>query len=267
MSLKKIGTLKEGRVNTVCVCTDNESDEWHTLWEVKKHKTARMLMDMHGASPFAECGMDGERLCILLAYEEPRPLGRFYQGSLYTWEERRRIYENIVQACVNADVPYPLLYLLLGERCINIRQDGSMYFTYYILLDDLDTDKAEKDCAGLAAGLLAELMELHGRKEERSCLALIRKKRKRNAYNSFTELAHDIKLIDGRKRMSLIWGRIPYPEQSTKDKLFRILLLLTAVFLAAAAILVVSQLMFGDIPLLRAFSAAVGKIGTESLLK
>ena len=92
MSLKKIGTLKEGRVNTVCVCTDNESDEWHTLWEVKRHKTARMLMDMHGASPFAECGMDGERLCILLAYEEPRPLGRFYQGSLYTWEERRRIH-------------------------------------------------------------------------------------------------------------------------------------------------------------------------------
>ena len=110
-------------------------------------------------------------------------------------------------------------------------------------------------------------MELHGRKEERSCLALIRKKRKRNAYNSFTELAHDIKFIDGRKRLSLIWGRIPYPEQSTKDKLFRILLLLTAVSLAAAVILVASQLMFGDIPLLRAFSAAVGKIGTESLLK
>lgn len=267
MSLKKIGTLKEGRVNTVCVCADTDSDEWHTLWEIKKHKTARLLMEMQGVSPFAECRMDGERLCVLLSYEEPRPLGKFYQGGLYTWEERRRIYGNIVEACVNAAVPYPLLYLLLKERCINIRQDDSMYFTYYILLDNLDTDKAEKDCAGLAAGLLAELMELHGKKEERSCLALIRKKLRRNAYNSFTELVHDIKFIDGRKRLSLIWGRIPYPEQSTKDKLFRILLIITAVLVAAAVLLVASQLMFGDIPLLRAFSSAVRKIGTESLLR
>lgn len=267
MSLRKIAAVREGRVNAVSVCTDLADDEWHTLWEVKKHSCARKLMEMQGAAPFGDFHMDGERLSVILAYEEPRPLERFYQGSIYTWEERRRVYDNLTAACADAGMPYPLLYLLLKDRCINIRRDDTIYFTYYILLDELKPDRTEQDCVRLAAGILAELMELYGKKEERSCLALIRKKQKRNAYHSFAELAHDLKFIDGRKRLSLIWGRIPYPEQSTKDKLFRILLTVTVLLAAAAVLLLLSQLIFGDIPLFRAFTSAVRRIGTESLLK
>lgn len=267
MSLKIIAAVKEGPVNTVSVCADAADENWYTLWEVKKHGCARLLMDMQKETPFAQCRMEGEKLLALLPYEEPRPLGRFYESSIYTWEERRHIYTNIVSACADIDVPYPILYLLLKERCINIRQDGGIYFTYYVLLDDLREDRTQKDCVCLAAEILAELMEASKKKEERSCLALIQKKRGRRVYNSFAELAHDLRFIDGKKRRSLIWGKIPYPEQSTKDKLFRILLTVTVVLFITAVILFASQLIFGDIPLLRAFTSAVRKIGTESLLK
>lgn len=267
MSYKNIGTITEGKVNVVSVCIDTSDDAWHTLWEIKKHGCARKLMDLQGESPFAQCFMEGERLCVVLDYEEPRPLGRFYQGSVYSWEERRKVYKNIIAACMDASVPYPLLYLLLKERCINIRRDSSIYFTYYVLLDDMNPDRTEKDCVRLAAGILAEMMELQGRKEERACLALLKKKLKRNAYHSYTELIHDINFIDGRKRLSIIWGRIPYPEQSVKDKLFRILLVITVMLLISAVVLFVSQLIFGDIPVLRAFTSTVRKIGTESLMK
>lgn len=267
MNLKKIGKVREGKTNIVSVCEGTAEDERYTLWEVKKHSCAKMLVDMQRETSFAECFIEGEVMCVLLDYEEPRPLARFYQGSAAACKERKQIYKNIIAACTNSGLPYPVLYLLLREKCLNIRRDGSIFFSYYILLDDLDPAKGEKDCVRLCAGILAELMELHGKKEERSCLALMQKKMKRNAYSKFTELHHDIGFIDGRKGTSLLWGRIPYPEQSTKDKIFRILLVLAVILALLAVVLFVSQIIFGELPALRMFSGALQRIGTESLLK
>lgn len=267
MNLKKIGAVREGKTNIVSVCEGTAEDEWYTLWKIKKHSCARMLMNMQEKASFAECFMEGEHMCVLLPYEEPRPLGRFYQGNTDDYTERKQVYKNIVTACIDSELPYPVLYLLLKEKCLNIRRDGSIFFTYYVLLDDLSSDKGERDCARLCAGILTELMELYGKKEERSCLALMQKRIKRNAYSKFTELLNDIEFIDGRKRISLLWGRIPYPEQSTKDKIFRILLVVTVMLALLAVVLFASQIIFGDIPALRMFTGALRKIGTESLLK
>ena len=47
--------------------------------------------------------------------------------------------------------------------------------------------------------------------------------------------------------------------------LFRILLLLCIVLLLCAAVMVISQIIFGDIPLLRLFQHCFDVIGTENL--
>ena len=164
-------------------------------------------------------------------------------------------------------MPYPILYLLLMEKCLNVRRDGSIFFTYYLSLDELNPDLEERDCVRLCAQCLSRLMEKPGKKEERSCLALIQMKLKRNAYYQFTDIHHDLKLIDGKRRKSLIWGQIPYPEQSARDKAFRILLVFTKVLAILAVALFVSQLAFGEIPVFRVFSQIFEKIGTESLLQ
>lgn len=267
MNLRNIGSVKEGAVNDVRVCEIEETQEWVTLWDVKKHSLIRVLIDLLEKNQFATAYMDGERLNILMPYEEPRPFFRFRRDEGASWEERRRGYENITSACENCRLPYPILYLLLIDECLNIRQDGSIFFTYYISLDDLDPDREEQDCVRLCARILAELMKKQGRKEERACLALIQRKLKRNVYYHFTDIAHDLKFIDGKRHKSLIWGRIPYPEQSAKDKAFRILAIVTAVLAILAIVLFVSQIAFGEIPMGRFFSQVFEKIGTESLLQ
>ena len=53
--------------------------------------------------------------------------------------------------------------------------------------------------------------------------------------------------------------------QNNRDRLFRLLMVLCILLAIAAVVILVSQLIFGDVPLLRLFRHTFDVIGTENL--
>lgn len=259
MNLKKVGCIKVNGGTRISVCIEETTGVWYTLWEIEEHAAARIVMELQLAEAFAQCYLDGESLCMAFPYEEPRPLERFYHGSMYGYEERRQIYQNIVAACAAAGLPYPILYLLLRKNCLNIRKDNSIFFTYYIYPNEISPEQQEEQCVRICAEQLAVMME-QGGKEEGAGISLLRKKLRRNAYHSFPQLYQDLRLADSRKN-GLLKKMRPNLKQDTKDRVFRILLAATIVIAVLAAMLFVSQAISGDVPILRVFTDSFKHIG------
>lgn len=251
MELRELGVLREDMFSTVRVC-EGEDGERYTVWDMKQQEAARKLMQMEGGFFYSRCVQKGEHMWILFPYEEPRPLFRFYKGALENWEERKRIYENLIKACREQKLPFPVLYLLLAEKSLNLKADGSVSFCYNVSLKRLDGERREDDCVQACVSLILELMQ-QGGKEEKACYALLHKKRRRNIYRKFDEVIEDLNLIDGRKRLRP-FVRMKRPEQTAVDRIFRRIFVLAAVLAVAALVLFVSQVLFGDLPLFRIFS-------------
>lgn len=251
MELRELGTLREEIFCTIHVCEDENEDQY-TVWEITKQKLAKRLMCIGELEPRCRCIKAGEQTRILFPYEEPRPLLRFYKGALCDWRERKRVYENLIEICKNQNLPYPILYLLLKNRCLNIKNDGSISFHYNVSLYGLSWEKEESDCVLACAGLLLELMR-QGDTEEKACYARIRKKYKKMIYQQFEELAEDLKLLDGKRRF-LPFVSLQKPTQRRIDKGFRVIFILVVILFAAAAALFIFQTIFGEIPFLRMFT-------------
>lgn len=206
MELKELAIIREDMYGAVHICEDEQGVRY-TVWEMKRKEAEAFF--------YSNCIQNGERMRLLFPYEEPRPLFRFYKGKICTWQERKRLYENVVKACSRQQLPYPILYLLLTEKCLNLRKDGSVSLHYNVSLEGLDAGKDKKSCVQACAGLLLELMG-QGDKEEKVCYALMQKKKRRNTYQDFEGLLEDLRLLDGRRRLRP-FVRLPKPKQSTGE--------------------------------------------------
>lgn len=251
MELRELGILREEVFCTVYICED-ENENRYTVWKITKQRLAKKLMCIGEMEPRCRCIQVGEQTRILFPYEEPRPLFRFYKGVLCDWKERKRTYENLVEACKKQKLPYPVLYLLLKERCLNLKSDGSISFHYNVSLYGLDWEKKESDCVLACAALILELMQ-QGDAEEKACYARIRKKHKKMVYTQFEELIEDLKLLDGKRRLRP-FVRFPKPEQRLIDKVFRVIFTLVVILFIVAAALFIFQAVFGEVPFLRMFT-------------
>ena len=69
------------------------------------------------------------------------------------------------------------------------------------------------------------------------------------------------------ERKESLKGRLKGFWLRNRDRIFRLLLVLSAVAVVVALIMLISQIIFGDIPLLRLFERAFEQIGTESLIQ
>ena len=96
---------------------------------------------------------------------------------------------------------------------------------------------------------------------------LLRKKAKRDAYNAFPELYRDIRITALPEEKTGLRQRLRGAWQRNRDVLFRVLLRVCAVVAVLALVILISQLIFGDFPLLRLFQNTFETIGTEDLTK
>lgn len=279
MELEVVSRVFRGSVNDVDVCRDrlSASGTLYTLLAIHDRACARVMMSVLESNT-----RTGEELCLLrfaqnetllllFPYREERKLSMFAQGQMVTPANRERIAINLVMECLSVALPWPLLYLALEQGCVQISKDNTVYLTMLLDLSELKAERTERDCVYSCARLLLELLEGPAAQKRRrwskplKSLKLIRKKTLNHVYTCFPELYQDIRVtaLPPARRSLLERGRIFWREN--QDRLFRVLLILCVLLAVAAAIVLVSQMIFGDVPLLRLFRHTFDVIGTENL--
>ena len=277
MALNPIAEIFRGPVNDVLICRDANAPASmrYLLWIIHDRACVKRLLPVfesgEGSSLTGEPAYllrftQNDLLCYVFPYREERRLAAFAPGQMTNAVIRERICVNLVIECLSSPLPYPLLYLLLHQECIHLEKDNSVFFLPTLDLSELDPEKGEEDCVAMCAQILLGLLEGGGRRRRQlKSYELIRKKLAKRAYSGFPELYHDIKVtaipehkLGWKARLKGFWIR-------NKDRIFKILLVLCIIMVILALIFALSQLILGDIPLLRLFERAFEVIGTETL--
>lgn len=270
MILEVVATLFSGSSNDILVCKDRRSPVGarYTLLVIRDKslvKTFISITEGKGKSSFfLKSFARNDELIYCFQYQEERRFSAFARGQMTNPAKGGEICARLVMECASSTFPSPLLYLILTQDKVHITRDNRIYFTPDFDLSQLDPEKTEADCTIRCAEIILELLEGNGAKKSGSC-ELIRKKCRSNSYTSFPELYRDIRLtampgekLSIKQRLKALWQR-------KKDSLFNFLLVLCTIAVIAAFIMLISQIIFGDIPLLRLFENCFDYIGTEQL--
>lgn len=270
MVLETVATQFSGKANDVLVCRDRNSPigAQYTLIVIRDRDCIKKLLPVLEAqeakSPFLFNFAQNDELIYGFPFQPERRFSAFARGQMLTPVLGETICTNLVMECISSTLPPPLLYLALTQNNVNITKDNYIFFTPVFDLSELDPEITETECTICCAKLILELLEGGTKKKLKSC-ELIRKKCQSNSYSAFPELYRDIKLtaMPGKKpgiktRLKGFWLR-------SKDNLFRLLLVVCIVAVVIALIMLISQIIFGDIPLLRLFKNCFEFIGTERL--
>ena len=277
MKLAVISEKHHGAINDVLVLQDLNSPLGTryialVLKDSECRKKALRILSGAGLGtghrPFVKQFFHNEDMITLFPYREERRLFSFGPGqmdSIYSLEE---VAHNLVVECMSSPIPYPFLYLVLQEKNVHITRDNSIYFVMGMDLTELDEKKSEAHCVNICAQLLLELLEKSGNTRTKSAsYELIRKKLQRRAYSSFPELYYDIRLTASDKKKASLGQRLKRFWIKQRDRLFHILLAVCVIAVVIAAVMLVTQIFFGDVPLLRLFKTGFSLIGTEDLIR
>lgn len=279
MELEVVSDLFHGSVNDVAVCRNRLSPAGalYTLLIVHDRDCARTMLQVmengerSGESPCITCLTRNEQMIFVFPYREERKFSAFARGQAANPGAAEAIGINLVMACLSSGLPWPLLYLALEQDCVQISRENSVYFTLNLDLKDLDPNQNERRCVSGCANLLLELLDTTGgrkrgrRSKQLKSHELIRKKSAKNAYGGFPELYQDIKLAALPTEKTSLKGRIRGAWRRSRDRLFRVLLVVCVLLVAVALAMLVTQLIFGEIPWLRLFRHTFDVIGTENL--
>ena len=278
MELEVISQVFHGSVNDVAVCRDrlSASGTLYTLLAVHDRECARKLLTVmedgqrSGESACLLQFSQNETMLFLFPYREERKFSAFAAGQMTSPEAGEAICINLVMECLSTSLPWPLLYLVLEQDCVQITKDNTVYFTLILDLKDLEPARTERNCVSSCARLLLDLLAGPvagggGRRRKLKSFELIRKKTATNAYPGFPELYQDIKVTALPQMKPSLKSRFRIFWNNNRDRLFRVLLVLCFLLVIAAVVVLLSQLIFGDVPLLRLFRHTFDVIGTENL--
>lgn len=282
MKLKVTGVILSGDTNDVLLCEsipeiesgpkregepeekdvperNGESKETSLLWIVKDRAVIRYLMEPEHALPWITRFPNGEQLCIQMPYDKRRSLFKFGQQGAAGEEEREQLYRDIIILCMTARLPPPILLLLIEQRLFQVHRDGSLYFIYELNLAALNVQALESDCVKACAKLLLDFVDTKDKRGER-LHQLTERKLDRGNYLTFLDLYLDFKR-PGIKKTGL------YLSDRFKTRAFYLLAVLAAIALIFLLAVIVSQVIFGNVPFFRLFMDNAQKIGTEVLGK
>jgi hypothetical protein len=272
MVLEPVREVFDGPQNSVSICRDLHSPvgAHYTLLAVKDRALAKRLIAIferservlpEGVSPYVACFAQNELLCYLFDYREERKIGLFAPGQITSGKAWESVCVNLVLESLSSPIPFPLLALSLEPDNVHLEKDGTVFFTPYYDLSRLSEEDGEALCARRCVELMLSLLETKGRLKSAE---LMRKKLAKNAFRSLPELYRDIKVTELPERKNLkayakgVWRR-------NKDKLFTALLIVCVVAAVFAIIVLISQLLFGNVPILRIFERCFDMIGLRSL--
>ena len=216
--------------------------------------------------------LNPEKVMFGTDYPVKNPAGeleRFFAIPGLTEKEQEEVWRRLVEVCMACDVPYAILFQILRQRGLQIQPDGEITFSYCLDLRNFEAERSEEDCATVCAEIILELMEM-SKVKDTPLKRLLQEKCEEDRYGSFAELFQDIisnskSFKRNRKENGL--KRALRSVINNKDKIVKILIVLCVLLAAVAVILTVSQLKYGEIPILRLFQNTFQTIGTEKLVQ
>ncbi|MBO6148411.1 MAG: hypothetical protein J6O55_03640 [Lachnospiraceae bacterium] len=272
LTLEVIATLSVGEVNDNYLCRELGKTEGtlYTVIAIKSHETVRLFLEMFRSSswsedtPLLDSFFSGGVHVMVFPYRRERRLNDFYMGDAYTLEKCEDICMHVILSCISASMPYPLLYLILCQRLLNLSLDNSVYLSYDVDLKELDLRKGERECTTECAAILLSLLQPKA-SEKTVSYQILSKKTENRSYSAFTDLYRDIRIAAAPVKKRGIIARIFGFFKRNADTLFGILFWICLIFMVIALAMLVSNAFLGDVPWLRIFYNGFKKIGTETL--
>ena len=273
MALQCVRDVLHTQANDIYICKDENADQemYYTLLVIKDHAVARDVLVMlekgkHGRKSNITVFSYRDYICLLFDYKRERSLNEFFMGTAFTLNHCENICKNLVAECMITELPFPLLYLVLSQKQVNLAKDDSIYFSYKLDMSEFDAAKGESDCAVQCAMLVQELLKEHKARRADS-LELLNRKIPKEGYRTLAELYKDIDLsaADGKKRG--IIRRIRSFFNRNSRIFFRMFVILCAVLVVIALLALISQALMGDTSLFWIIFNPFKRIGTESMLQ
>jgi hypothetical protein len=187
-------------------------------------------------------------------------------GDALSLHECEDICVNLIIACTTSNLPWPVLYLVLKQREIQLARDGSVSLSFRIDLTDLDPLTGESECALECARILTKLLEPKSRSKANSYV-LLQKKTAKNSYSSFKELYKDVEIAAEPERKRGVFAAVRAWFNRNRHIFFRVLLWVSLILAVFVIVTFLTNLFFGDAPWLRLFVRSFERIGLESLLQ
>lgn len=268
-----VQTVLEGKLNNVFVCYEmgNQTRTYYTLLEIKDRIVAKQFVEvLTRADKTGFCKRSfthHDHICFLFDHREIRPMEKFFMGGVRSQFECEELVLKVVMECLDqgAYIPFPLMKMILNQKNVNLAQDNSVYFTYHWDLTYFEPDCDEPNCTTALAALLARLLRQQ-QGVRGGAFELIERKIHRDAYSTFSELYHDIRVTAIPEKKLNWWKRVKRFFKSHKDTFFRILMVLCVVMVILALFSLISHLIFGESFFRRIFFNSFEIIGTESML-
>ena len=258
----------------VLICDDlsGEKRSKYTVFLVRSHELIKRLLVMFdvNATPDGSNGVmiesfsTGKDHFFVFPYRQERALDSFFVGEGMGINQCESICCNVILACITSGIPYPLLYLVLKHRMVNISRDDSIYFSYNVDLSELDEKIGERECVVCCAEILTNLLEKASFEKAISYQILV-KKSANKSYTQFIELYRDVRIASAPEGKIGLLKRIKKFFSRHSDLFFRILFVMCTIVAIVALVMLVSNLFFGDQPWLRIFYNNFKVIGTQSL--
>lgn len=274
MALQETQEVFRGKVNDVIVCQDmaNGGKTYYTVLVVHERGTAKRLLALYHAGgerareTFVADFTWKDSYLMVFDYVRERPLDTFFSSEIFTLHECELLCQNLTVECLASGIPYPVLYLQLLQDQIHIARDKNVYLGYCIDLKQLSPGTGERECATLCAQKIFAL--LGGFNSGRATsYKLLAKRAQKSGYQRFTDLYKDLKMASVPLKKEGVWYKIKRFFRYQQDRIFRLLLVACVLLGLLALVMIVSQVIFSDVPFLRLFVNTFKRIGTESLLQ
>lgn len=274
MTLQQTQEIFKGKVNDVIVCQDMAvgGKVYYTVLVVHDRDIAKKLMHLYHAQAgqhlhkFVADFTWKDSYLMVFDYMKERPLKQFFSSEISTLQECEQLAQNLTVECLAGGIPYPMLYLQLKQEQIHISKDKSVYLGYSIDLKEFSEDRTEKECASICAQkILGYISELNV--ERATSYKLLEKKVWKSGYKRFTDLYKDLKMAAQPLKKENILLRVKKLINRNKDRLFKVLIVICVLLGILALAMIISQMIFSDVPFLRIFFNPFKVIGTESLLQ
>ena len=274
MILQQTQEIFHGEVNDIVVCQDiaDGSKTYYTVLVIHDRTLAKKLMDMF----HTDKEQKNDRFVIdftwknsyvmVFTYVKERPLKQFFTSEIATLQECETLAQNLTVECLAGGIPYPILYLQLKQDQIHISKDKSIYLGYNIDLAEFSQKRTEKDCATLCAQKIFGYIESLSAQKATS-YKLLEKKVWKSGYQRFTDLYKDLKMAAQPLKKEGPILRFKKFIKHNQDRFFKVLIVVCVMLGLLALAMILSQMIFSDVPFLRIFFNPFKVIGTESLLQ
>lgn len=273
LTLRSVMDVFQGEVNDVMICEEisGTRGSYYTLLIIKDHETVKKLLRIiEHAQRDVDCCVDtftyNNNFCMVFPYIKERKLEDFYMGKSIPLAVCEEICLNLLLQCMASTLPYALLELVLKQGQIHLLRDNSIVLGYGIDLAQLNENSGQKECTMQCAICIRDLLQEKTSKKNVTYQLLL-KKIPKQSYQDFRELYKDIRLSKTSIGKRGILSSIKGFWQQNQNSIMKVLLYFSVIMFIIVAVMAATDLIGGEIPMLRLFKNTFKQIGTESLLK